>query len=833
MIRRTLFLTLILLIPLTLVASAGTSARSCSAAGDPSVHHITISPGGPISMPADQALNITATAYNSAGTELNVPIAWSSSSGNVQNFGGGQARWNPQTVGAQTVTACNGDVQTTLDVNVQPGTPLTFELSVSQENITADDTLELTPLLRDQYGNGWIPNIPFVNWELPSGVDISLPNDGTPPILTPGPAGEMTVSVDWDDWSSTISFNVTRGAAVGVLIEHGSTHVSSDDLVDLCAQYTDQRGNTWAVNATWSSYGGLANDALSSFMGECVVFDAGTIGDWTIEIDDGDGMVDSLTLTVESGRLAQISLDSLPTEMHIGDFYLLEADGFDAAGNAVTVDGWNWSVTDGPSTDAIVPDGDGITFVPDRVGQHTIQVMAAGRVQAIDVEVHSGIPVTLEIEIVDGTGTSPPAIVTGLSLDLLLYGVDVNGNRYLVDVPIDGYGWRILNDHGTIEYAGAGGTGHYTYTSSGIGDISINVFLNNTEGGQAQGILIVQVLEGPLDHLEVDLPPDGDQGTTVEFEISGFDISGNPVTIHQCSATITTDAGDAECDENGWKLHLQDPGELVVHARIQSSSGSSAEGSDFITVHSTWFGWGNNTQVLIVSSILIIIVISAILVALFKHLGSRIEEETDFLRDESQQSEDTHLPHLEIGLGGVQPPPPLGATPQPVGGTPTQITNNITQNIQGSVLPESPVVTTPAAPHIPTPAPAATTYDPFTALQPTVAPEPAPVEEMIEEDWAVPEPEIAVEPEPEIQTDDEWGEMAGDWDNTGESLTTSAADFAQIQHENRRGDGPRDAAEQTLRPLPGTIAGEDGWYFDREGRPSEWKHSEENGWAQE
>ena len=65
------------------------------------------------------------------------------------------------------------------------------------------------------------------------------------------------------------------------------------------------------------------------------------------------------------------------------------------------------------------------------------------------------------------------------------------------------------------------------------------------------------------------------------------------------------------------------------------------------------------------------------------------------------------------------------------------------------------------------------------------------------------------------------------------NLVTKTATIAQIHHENRRADGPRDAAEQTLRPLPGTTAGDDGWYFDREGRPSHWSHSEENGWVQE
>ncbi|MCH2637003.1 MAG: hypothetical protein MKZ56_01355 [Candidatus Thalassarchaeum sp.] len=811
MIRRTLFVTLLLLVPLCMSVSADTAARSCSASPPQGtdVHHITISPSGPLSMPADQALNITATAYDSAGTELNVPIAWTSSSGSIQDFGWGDARWSPQTIGSQTVIACTGDVDAVLNVNVQPGAPLTFELSVSQENVTADETLSLTPLLRDQFGNGWIPNIPYTNWALPDGVDISLPNDGTPPTLTPGPVGTMTVSVDWDGWVDSISFNVSRGVVVDIFIEHTSTQVSSDDLVDLCARYTDQRGNTWAANATWSTYAGLANDALSSFSGSCIVFDAGPIGDWTVEVDDGSGMSDSLTLSVESGRLAHISLDGLPTEMHIGDFYLLEADGFDAAGNPVTVDGWNWSVTSGPSTDPIVPDGDGITFVPDKVGQHTIQVMAAGRVQAIDVEVYSGIPVSLEIEILDSIGTQPPVIVTGLSLDLLLYGVDENGNRNPVDVPLED--WFVLNDFGTIENASAGGTGHYTYTSSGIGDVSITVFLN-----QAHGVLIIHVLEGPLDYLEVIIPVEGDQGTSVQFEIAGFDISGNPVDIHQCSATITTDAGETECDENGWKLDLEKSGELVVHARIQSSEGTSAEGSDFITVHSTWFGWGDNTQVIIASSLVIILFISTILVLLFKHLGHRIEEEIEMIREENEDDEEsTPLPPEPLGIGGVMPPPPLGSTPHPV----------------ADPLPVP--AAAPAFQPISTPAPVVA-YDPFTALQPVVEPEPAVIVETVEEDWAQPEPEVEIlEPEQPMQSDDEWGMMSGDWDGGGDTLTTSAAEFAQIQHENRRGEGPRDAAEQTLRPLPGTTAGQDGWYFDREGKPTHWTHSDETGWSQE
>ncbi len=725
--------------------TSASSARSCSATADPSVDYITISPSGPLSMPADQALNITAIAYNSAGAQLNVPIAWSSTSGSIQNFGGGQARWSPQMVGSQSVTACNGDVHVNLNVNVQPGDPLTFELTVLEDNYTADETFEITPLLRDQFGNSWIPNIPYANWTLPDGMSISLPNDGSPPIVTPGPTGIMTVGIDWDGWSSMVSFNVTRGVAIGVSISHDSPIVSSDDIVELCAHHYDQRGNSWLTNASWLTQGGLANDALSSFTGECVDFDAGLVGNWVVEVEDGFGLVDSLTLTVTQGRLAHISLEHLANTMHIGDFYLLEADGFDAAGNPVTVDTWNWSVTSGPSTEAIVAEGDGIVFTPNLVGQHTIQVTAAGRVQAIDVEVLAGVPVSLEIDVIDAIpGTLN--IVTGSSLDLILYGVDDSGNRNPVDAPISD--WFILNDYGIIENSSVGGTGHYTYTSSGIGDVSITVFLD-----QAQGDLHVHILQGPLDYLEVNLPPEADQGTTIEFEVSGFDVSGNPVPIHQCSAIITTDAGVPECDVNGWELHLKESGELAVHARVQSTVGTSAEGSDFISVQPTWFGWGNNTQVIIAFSLILVLTISIILVLLSRHLDLRISEESE---DEVQPVEDAPVQSPSITSIGASPPPPL-----PVASASTIVANH-----------------------------------PLPAVE---SPPPVP---------------ISVTPLATIPT-------------------IHSEEIPQKQDLSLRAEGPRNSEGHSLRPLPGTTAGQDGWYFDRQGRPTHWRHSENTGWLQE
>ena len=464
-------------------------------------------------------------------------------------------------------------------------------------------------------------------------------------------------------------------------------------------------------------------------------------------------------------------------------------------------------MTAGPSSNAIVADGDGITFVPDSVGQHTIQVTAAGRVQAIDVEVLSGVPIELEIE-VQNVPPGPLNIVTGTSLNLILYGVDESGNRVPVDAPISD--WFVLNGYGVIENATVGGTGHYTYTSSGIGDVSITVFLD-----QAQGTLLVHVLQGPLNYLVVNLPTEANQGTTIEFDILGYDVSGNPVPIHQCSAVITTDAGDANCDTDGWKLDIKESGELIVHARVQSTVGTPAEGSDFISVESTWFGWGNNTQVIIAFSLLIVLLISVILVAVFKHLDMRISEEieedseTDSGEPATTQST---LPPLPAPTIAQSPPPPL-----PV---------NVPQ-VQPTVT-TTPPMPSPIVPQLPSPTiqtqhtPAVTTANPVMPEHIPMASQPSPV---------VSQPS---EPKPEFtQSDDEWGEMSDGWGDGSSTLVEQAEAYTQQQHEIRRGEGPRDVEGHSLRPLPGTTPGQDGWYFDREGKPTHWRHEEASGWSQE
>ena len=75
--------------------------------------------------------------------------------------------------------------------------------------------------------------------------------------------------------------------------------------------------------------------------------------------------------------------------------------------------------------------------------------------------------------------------------------------------------------------------------------------------------------------------------------------------------------------------------------------------------------------------------------------------------------------------------------------------------------------------------------------------------------------------------------MSEGWDDSATTLVDQAETYTQQQHQIRRGEGPRDIGGQNLRPLPGTNPGQDGWYFNGEGKPTHWRHHEASGWYQE
>ena len=212
---------------------------------------------------------------------------------------------------------------------------------------------------------------------------------------------------------------------------------------------------------------------------------------------------------------------------------------------------------------------------------------------------------------------------------------------------------------------------------------------------------------------------------------------------------------------------------------------------------------------------LIILLISVILVAVFKHLDLRISEEieedseTDSEVPVAAQSTLPSLPNPTITQSSP-PPSPANVTPvQPVASTaPDMPLPTITQVPSPTIQPQP-------IPAVATANPAVTEHTPLTSQPSPVVSQPSELE-----------PESS-------QSDDEWGEMSGGWGDDSSTLVGQAEACTQQQQEIHRGEGPRDVEGHSLRPLPGTTPGQDGWYFDREGKPTHWRHEEASGWSQE
>jgi hypothetical protein len=818
-----------------------TEARSCSASppGGAQVDRVEISPSGPISIPADQILNLNVTVYDSSNTELNVGVSWTQSNGSLQDMGNGWVRWAPWSMGEQNITVCVGEFSDIIDINVMLGAPVSFELTSSVENATADDTVQITPLLSDLFGNSQIPYIPESHWTKPAGSSLMVPVDAQPAVWTPGLVGASIISVDHDGWQSSVTINVSHGEAVSLSISDTASAVSADDDLEMCVGMVDQRGNSWSVDANWSIVGEPTGASLTNSSGICTYFDGGLAGDYVVLAEhltlEGSVVNSSRDITVEPGRLATISLEGHASEMSIGVVYLIEPQGFDSGGNPVEVDAWNYSVI-GPSEDAVAVYPDGTVFEPDVTGLHKIRVSAAGRVSEINVEVFAGVPVSL---IVTSTEGEALVLVTGYSISLEVIGLDSYGNEDPSDAN-----WTISAGYGTVVEASSGGVGHYVYTADGIGYVELTAI-----HGEAVGTLIVEVLPGELDHLEVILPDRAAQGETVEFELRGFDLSENEVSIHPCAATIVTDLGEANCKDGIWSLKLEVEGDqMIVRANIGLASGVG-----FIDVDRTYFEGvvGSNQQVIMLGTTLTIIVIALILVVVFVSLGSRIKAENELFEDEEEEDVPEPTPPVPPGLtiGGL---PPIAAPTAAPGTLPALAP-------LGTSVPPPPglsqLQTGVAAPPVaaPTPAPAPVAqpaFDPNAILLASMQPEevaeeqpaetPEPEEETTEPEESEDEVQATVSdsgeaesegPTGEVVADETWGDMTADWEGSPQTLSEAAEAQAADLWDKRLGDGPRDDDGVTLRPLPGTEPGNDGWYFDAANRPTHWDHTEQGGWV--
>ena len=138
---------------------------------------------------------------------ISAPVLWSASNGSITSTG----VFTPYSVGQQTITACFGIICTTEIVTVTPGAPKTLNVLPESTTISADDTLQITATVVDQYGN--IVSGQSITY-IPSNGSMDSSIEG---LYLPHASGVQTVQVSWTDLTG-----ITQTTVVSITVETGN-----------------------------------------------------------------------------------------------------------------------------------------------------------------------------------------------------------------------------------------------------------------------------------------------------------------------------------------------------------------------------------------------------------------------------------------------------------------------------------------------------------------------------------------------------------------------------------------------------------------------------------
>ena len=637
--------------------------------GPSNAHTIEIHPPGPVNLPADQSRILNVTIKDSSGNILGGNPDWSVSDGTIHPQGGGGAIYYPTSIGTHTVWACASEAQASIEIIVTMGTTERIELVGDKVNLTADERIEFQVFEYDIHGNAGNMFVPSSDWSYPEGSSLATLPGGIV-FWYPGTVGNHTISVTTGGFSATWDVNVSRGIGVDLIIESDKEVITSDEELELTMSIVDGRGNSWPASGTWSTLANQASEWLT-INGSQAIFDGHLKGNWTVHAyyngsENGYiNMSDEITVQVLVGKISLVEISGHDTTMLTGDELDLNPIATDLDGNIIESATFNWTIDGSSGSNSI--DQINHRFIPTSEGQHNIQAEAGGKPASIRVQVGWSEPIDLNVT--TNNGEWYLTVTTGETLPLHVIGLDVRGEWHTYNPN-----WIIDEAYGSIEESG--GDGDYLYHSDGVNWTQLRAYV-----GDKEFTILVYVTPGALDNLEVIVTEEGVQGESVPFNLKGYDVSGNGVSIPICDVTVTSTAGRAECSDESWTLYLDNGGQQ----QTIKASYEGANGSGFIDVRPTLLGgqFGSSTQVIVAGAGLIAALITVVLIVAYlrvKRSADEDEDDDEYYDDELEQEDSAnhqtntkpHSPEI-INQNLVRGIPPIGGQTNPPQGIPTNI----------------------------------------------------------------------------------------------------------------------------------------------------------------
>jgi hypothetical protein len=760
--RTHLLLSLLLLVNIIPIPSAYADISQLDCGSEMGVESLEIQSSGSGSVPADKSLQMIAIARNSDGDQMAATISWYANNGSIDWDG----KFSPWSKGEITITACSGNAWANKSISVLQGDNVGVQLLVSAQNLTADEEITLDPRRLDSKGNSAPAFVPSSNWTIPEGSQVK---EGLQTTWIPNSNGSHSLKMNAYGFESEVQINVSHGQAVSLQI-HGAIEINVDDSSEYTLNACDLKLNCWNVSASWSS-DLLASDAA----GHSVEIYPSSIGahylngsfnglstSVSIEVKPGEAVGTTVVFSSEFSEQQEVS--SSVIQLQAGVEWQMQVILSDAVGTTWQADNVEWRLNQSEGIAEIVEHGSNYIFLQNNTGIWELTISPEGGVPSrYTVEVEPGPAVSWQVS---PSSVSTMRVASGDAIDLLVVASDVGGNFFTTDVE-----WNFESGIGSIEN-GSSGTGSYIFTPSKSAILgTIPIAFNTSYGVQ---FISIELVAGPAAQIQIVFKDEseGSQGQSLDFEIIAQDNNGNPVDFEFSEAVVSCTCGEVtSLDAGEYRVELEFKG--TRHSLSVRQEGLPVS-VVYVDVSATMFEGmlGNNKQVISIAIFALGGVLLFIALTIFKR--SKKVEGDEF-------GETPTTPRVAPPISAFTQPPPLAAV-QPV-----------------------PVAVVPplAPPVVATLSNAMDLLSPIVDSTSGIETEPASLSNAMDllggADETVSEPIIEEENQEEIKEEMEEVELI-------------ASD-----------SGPMSTSGVVLKALPGTTAGEDGWYHGIDGKPLHWE----------
>lgn len=837
---RTSVLLSLLIISSTLlsISATSTSSRSCDSSNG--VSSIEIQMPGSGAIPADQQLQLSAVARNSAGDVMGATMTWSVSNGSI-NWDGLFSPWQK---GEVTVTVCSGDVWSNATVSVLQGETVSVGLNLSKDELTADETVVLDPRRIDSKGNSAPAFVPTDNWTIPEGSQLQ---QGSQTIWEPSATGTFVITMEAYGFQANASLNVSHGIAHDLMIV-GDQNISSDLAVNYVVLACDAKENCWSTDGDWSvspaSMSSLNNSSsgvlltplgtgVASLMVESFV--DGQLLDTEMDIQIHSGAAVLTKVMVMSGEQTT-EVSGTVIQVQAGTILELSVILADSVGSEWQSTDVEWRLNQSGIANFEVSSGATFQFSSDSTGEWDLMVSPSDGVPSkYSLEVLPGEAAEVEVSPVSSTAMRVSA---GGSIGLQVVAKDSDGNPFALDVE-----WTIDENVGSM-VNDTKGTGSYVYTPSVEAHLGTQVL--SFIGPLGIQNIAVELVAGELAGLVIifENGPEGEQGGVIRFSVAGEDANGNFVEANLAELQVECTCGKVSVlDGDFFEASLTEHGKRhTVSAEMEGLPRSV----EYIDITPTLFAGllGSNSQVITIGIVLTGGLLLFVAVIIFRR-SKTIEEETESDGTLYQNVTSSPQPLAAVNVQRT----PLSAPPASAFGVLTQ---------------PPPLAYAPPA-VVPSPAPVSSAPSTLNSAIDILSPAAA-VQPVIEEDSAAKlmaasnalmggtEPE-SVSPDSESQIVAVEGvssevqneaEVEGEPEVVGEQqiveetvedqepeLDDEQATIVDQNHEESAeveelvlipsDEGPMTTAGVLLKALPGTVSGKAGWYHGIDGRPMRWE----------